>query len=114
MRCAGLIGPEYMAGVGQQNELRSGNTTRENARVRGRDEPIGLAVDEQRWGGDFSQTAVSVPARNPLQLAHVSLRRGAPFLPDGHVFIDSFACRRSMVKIRNGGLVGLCRSQILA
>ena len=57
LRGRGLIGREQMAGMFEQDELCAGNARRDQFRICGRDQPVGLPVNDERWRRDLRQAA---------------------------------------------------------
>src|SRR5580704_4117249 len=114
MGCGGLIGLENVASMGDQHELSAWNPFGDETGVRGWNEPVGFAVNDESGSRDLRKAARGFPAENSLQLTHISLRSGIPLHADDHVFVDALAWRGGVINEGNDGLFGLFRSDVAA
>src|SRR5580698_7391042 len=114
MGCGGLIGRENVAGMRDQDEFSVSNSLGDETGVRGWNEPVGFAVNDESGSRDLREAARGFPAENSLQLTHISLGSGIPLHADDHVFVDALAWRGSVIDERDDGLLGFFRSEVTA
>ena len=77
-----------MAGMFEQDELCARNARGDQFPVAGRDQPIRLPVNDERWSRDLGQPAERFPGEDGLQLRKIARRAGRPGVTLGDIFVD--------------------------
>src|SRR5260370_15944281 len=82
--------------------------------VRGWDEFVGFAVNDERRSRYVGDAAVGFPAKNSLKLACICLWGGKPLHADSHILVDTLARGGGVIDERDDGLLGFFRSEVTA
>src|ERR1700745_500135 len=95
-----LIREEEMAGAGNHHEFRTGDSLCNQVGISWRNQPVGLAVNDQCGSHDLAEAAVRLPAEDSLPLRGIRLRSRKPWPANRQVFINPFPRSRRIVEQR--------------
>jgi hypothetical protein len=94
----GLVGGEHVAGVGEDHAAGVGDAAGEGEGVLGREDKVGVAVDDEGGAQDAGEAAVTGPAEQAEDLVAVAAESGHPAKADGGVFFDEVVGRAGGVE----------------
>src|SRR5271166_2879502 len=80
VRCFRLVGEEQVAGVSQHDQLCSRNPVRNQLRIAWGYESVRDSMNDEGGRSDLIETAITFPRKNPLELRHITFRRGQALL----------------------------------